>query len=1458
MRHDTIERICRLTPLQDGMFFEALRKQGSSEVVYQVCLELSGAIRPALLREAWRTAIRRHPMLRTSFHYERLDAPVQVTRHDADPPWREVDLRDVPAGEHRARLDELLDADRARPFELTRAPLLRLTLVRGAADRAWLVWTYHHLLLDGWSTYLVLDDVFRAYREFAAGRRPDGAAPRPFWDYVAWLAGRDQRGAEDFWRERLRGLTGPTPLGYEEVPAGAAGAGTAEIAMTLPPDVAGGLDALARRYRITRGTLLNAAWAVVLSRFSGHDDVVFGGIVSGRDPDFRGIDDLVGLFINVQPVRARLRPDRAVDDWLAEFQGQLADARQYDYTPLSTVRRCVDLPRGVPLFESLAVFINYPVRDRWTDGGDVRVVDNRVLQEPHYPLHLTGISGSRGWRLTLGYDTGRFTRTTVSRLGELLTAVLAAIARDPRQSLADLPVWTPTAPLAVLAAAGEPPTRPVADLLAAAAVSAAGGTAVSAGGTALGYPELFARAGHLAAELRSRGAGPDVPVAVWCRTTADTAIATVATVLTGAVLVPLDPADPPALLAAQLATTGTHLLTAGTPTGTPTGTPAGTPADPELAALLAAVATPPTTVPVPPPGAVAPAAPPGAAGPAGPIGVVSGGSALVLAHGDDPGGAVLRQLDLARLLWRLQRIAPVDRRDRVRLAGPAGQLVRNLLWTLAMGATAVLDGPAGAATVAWLARHEIGALAGGLAGGTAPPRRVLCAGGVLPSAVRAAFVADPRVELIEEHPAELGGTVLVGTGWDGPRHCPGDGRLRTGPRVFPAPGAAPVGLTEGDPRLWAVAEVLRRHPAVRDAAARVVTGTDGTPAVLAYLVLADAGGRDVAVAELRDMLADRLPAELSPRTFVTVDAIVRGPDGDLDPAALPAPDGGSPAGAERPADPVADLVAAIWAQILEQDAGRLDDRSNFFDLGGHSLLAIRLVSRLRSALGVDFSLTHLFADPTISGTARAVRALLAGDRPEAAPDRIPPAPRDEPLPASFAQERIWFVDQLGDGPANNVMLPGRLRRPLDEAALRVAVAGLLRRHEALRTCLRERDGAVVQVVLAEPDVPLAVDDLSDQPLEVAERRARQLLERDVTRRFDLATEVPVRVRLVRLAAADTVLAVCVHHAAFDGWSTGVLFRDLGELYDAALAGREPELPPLAVQYADFSRWQRERLTGERLDRLVGYWRERLAGMPERLRLTPMPARPDGERTGGGDVVERDLPAAVASGVRELTAAEGVTPFMVLLAAFAVLLSRRTGRDDVVVGSPLADRDPAVLEPLIGLFVNTQVLRLPLTGGPTFRELLARTREVALGALAHHDLPFGRLVSAVSPDRMADQMPLVQVSFNMQNTPDRPFELAGGAASHFPVRQEVPRFELTAELHEGPGGLRCAFHFAEDVYHRPFVERLADEYADLLQVLLSDPDRPVPLAATADGAPAAADDQDLRAGSRALLRELSRR
>jgi non-ribosomal peptide synthetase component F/NRPS condensation-like uncharacterized protein/acyl carrier protein len=1358
----SVERVCRLTPLQDGMFFEALRKQGSTEVNYQICLELSGELRPALLREAWRTVVRRHPILRTSFHYERLDVPVQVAHRDADPPWSELDWRGVDELTQDGMLADLLDAERAEPFELTAAPLMRLTCARTAGNRFLLVWTYHHLLLDGWSMYLVLDDVTHCYRELAAGRIPALPPTRPYWEYVAWLQQQDGAGAEEFWRRRLAGFTTPTPVGYEEVHATAARAEFGEVVRTLPDGTEDALADLAARHRITQGTAVQAAWAVALSRYTGREDVVFGNIVSGRPPEFDGADDIVGLFINMLPVRAVVRDDMTLPEWLAGFQEDLLEARQHQHAPLTTIQQWSAVPRGMQLFESIAVFINYPVRESWTDGGEATVTGLHVVQEPHYPLHLTVVAGDGGWRLTLGYDAARFRHGTAERIIDLFRSVLTAISACADDRVGDLPHWTATAPLADLAAGDSAPAAGWPDLIRAVAATVPGNLAVlSARGGRLTYRDLLTRAQSLATRMRAVGAGPGRAVELRMARSPELVVALTATALAGAA-VAVEGAAGDLVCAADAAQQDGFAITGWLDA-------AGMAFDPFA------------------PATVAP-------------------DSVVTWHG------------MTTLLWWSQRAMPLSEDDVVLDTRPGSSFagLRDLLWALARGATVVTDEEAEThVTVATVTAES----AHGIADQRLPAlRRVLVSPGPVNSATLR-LLRRRTAPIIEEFPG--GDATRVSTFFAADRGealvSPPVGRRRTGERVFPR--STGQGLTEDDPRLWTVEAVLARHPAISDAVVRVVTTEDKKSTVVAYVV---ADENAVTAAALSELVAVRLGRTLVPDKFITLAAIPATPDGRVDITALPA---GTSTPADGTADQLTAMVIEVWAQVFDISPAQLDKRLGFFDIGGHSLMAIRLVSRIRATFGIGFTLNDLFAAPSIEGCVRMVRsALVNGDAPDDDLGPIVRAPRDRPLPMSFSQERFWFLDQIRTGQPNNVLLPSRIAGRIDPDVLRVALRQVVRRHEILRTYLSEKDGVPVQLISEEATDVLVTDDLSGLPLDVAERQARALLEADAVHRFDLAAEPPLRVRLVRLSAEDHVLGLCIHHVAFDGWSTRVLFVDLTAAYQAAAAGDTTTLPELPVQYADFAQWQRQRLAGARLERLLGFWRDRLAGAPDVLDLAP--ALPAGAVSNVRAEHETFLPGDLTGPLERLAAQESSTLFMALLAGYAVVLARQSGRDDVVIASPVAGRDHPDAEGLIGFFVNTVVLRADLSGEPTFRELLRRVRKVCLDALAHSEMPFEKLVSSLRPDRVADRLPLAQVAFTFQAGPAPPLEFDGRACEYFPVSQGVARFELDIEAYPWDGGVKCVFRYSVDRYRRGLATGLAAEYVDLIRRFVADPDQPV--------------------------------
>ncbi|HEX8211691.1 MAG TPA: condensation domain-containing protein, partial [Longimicrobium sp.] len=484
-----------------------------------------------------------------------------------------------------------------------------------------------------------------------------------------------------------------------------------------------------------------------------------------------------------------------------------------------------------------------------------------------------------------------------------------------------------------------------------------------------------------------------------------------------------------------------------------------------------------------------------------------------------------------------------------------------------------------------------------------------------------------------------------------------------------------------------------------------------------------------------------------------------------------------------------------------------------FDLGGHSLLATRVVARVRAGMGRELPLRTLFEGATLAEVARGL--TRSGEEEE---EPIARVERDGPLPLSFAQERLWFVEQMEPGGATyNMPLALRLRGRLDVDALGLALEEIVRRHEPLRTTFAAgADGPVQRVHPAGP-VPLPVDDASDAAAWVREHSLEP---------FDLERGPVFRARLLRSGPEDHTLLLVVHHIASDGWSTGVLASDLGALYAAFCLGEPSPLAEPEVGYADFAAWQRSRLSGERLERELAFWRGQLHDAPAVLELPTDRPRPQAGTRARGAEERVTIPRALADALRALGEGENATPFMVLMAAFQLLLARYSGQEAVVVGTPVAGRTRPEVEGLAGFFVNMLPLCTRFSGDPSFRALLARVREGALQAFEHQALPFEKVVEAVAPERRSGHSPIFQAVFALQNTPRATLSLPGLEVSRVADETGVTKFDLTLFLSESGEGFSGGVQYAADLFDAATIRRMLAHYTRLLEEVAAQPDLPL--------------------------------
>ncbi|MGQ4420041.1 condensation domain-containing protein, partial [Streptomyces sp. SAS_269] len=512
-----------------------------------------------------------------------------------------------------------------------------------------------------------------------------------------------------------------------------------------------------------------------------------------------------------------------------------------------------------------------------------------------------------------------------------------------------------------------------------------------------------------------------------------------------------------------------------------------------------------------------------------------------------------------------------------------------------------------------------------------------------------------------------------------------------------------------------------------------------------------------------------------------------------------------------PRTPAERLVAAAWTDVLDTDEVGADD--DFFALGGDSILAVRVTSRLRAAFGTDVSPRLLFTHSTLSDLAAALGEPGDGDTA----DTIPAAAPDAPAPLSYAQQRLWFLDRFEPGSTEYTTLSVlRLRGPLDVAALRTALDGLVVRHEALRTTFTEQDGQARQIVHPPRSVDLPVTDLPDGAA------LDGLLDREAAMPFDLATGPLLRARLARLAADEHVLVLAVHHIVTDGWSFGVLARDLGEMYGASLSDRGPELPEIPVRYRDFAAWQRSR--ADRAEAELAHWRRALDGVTP-LELPTDRPRP-AVRTRDGALVTFTLPAALTERLRERAREADATLYMALVAACQTLLARWAGQEDVTVGTVTAGRERPELHDVVGMFVNTLVLRARIRPGLSFRQLLAEVRTTVLEAFAHQEVPFERVVDALQPERDTSRTPLFQVMVALHNLGAEPPRLSGLTAEPVTPPVRTATFDLAFDFVEGDDGLTGHLEYNTGLFDADTAERLADRLRTLLEAAAEDPGQAV--------------------------------
>lgn len=1430
-------------------------------------------VTPETLRAALLAQVQRHEILRTEVR-DAEGLPLQFISDQANLHWSGMDWRGLSEADQARALDELfagsLPADeglQARWLERSAGPVLFLALSGTRGDAASL-------------------DVVMAAALAQLMAAPASTDPVQYADYAEWQYETLMESPEGagFWRRQR--AEGVGRLSLEE--SGAGDFAPRHIEVALPSAVA--------------ETEVFAAWTWLLAKHLAQPLLPLAVFDAGRSEE---VLDACGPYARLLPLGLPVDPAASWSAW-----SQAANAARA--TALAWADSC---PAGFGYEGGCEVACaqtgpDVSLQYRYTAMSSVDLEPLRAFAlEARFRLRLELVEGAAGLRARLAYDASRFSPAAAQALVEQLQALLLTRS-DDQPSLLDAATRARVADgLAPLREASVS-TELLHELIATQAQRVPDRIAVSASGRELSYRELEARAEHLARQLVARGVGPDSIVGLCLQRSVDLITAILGVLKAGGAYLPLDPGYPRERLAYMAADSGAMLILAETATAerAQVGTVL------LVEDLLAEAAS--GSLALPRPQAAQLAYIIYTSGSTGrPKGVaVSHANAVhsTLARHEFYTRPVAHFLllssyafdsSVAGIFWtlsqggRLSLPAEEDYRDVPALARLiTGGQVSHLLALPSLYAQLLEEGGLTSLTdvivageacpPALIGRHCERLPAVALHNEYGPTEgAVWCAAQTLSAGDDPVPIGGPiprmHVYVLDEQlaalPAGVAGELYIAgpglargylgrPGLTAERFLPnpfvsGERLYRTGDRVCWRPDGVLLFLGRVDHQvkirgyrieLGEIEARLREHAAVAEAVALVREDRPGELRVVAYVVPRGAFN----VESLRAQLATALPEYLLPSAYVTLTSLPLTPNGKLDRKALPAPE---QAGRRyvAPRTVTESLIAGIWANVLGLPQVGVED--NFFELGGHSLMATQVVSRLRQTFGVELPVRELFAAPTVAALAAAVGARRELSGAGLAP--IAPAPRDGVLPLSFAQQRLWFLSELEpDNPAYHMAGGLHLQGRLDAQALAQALQALVDRHEILRTRFPlDAQGRPVQHVEPALTLQLPLIDVSQEAdVEAAAAvRARQ----EALRPFDLRQGPLLRACLIRLQAERHHLVLTFHHIVGDGGSTEQLLSDLTALYAQAVAQGEAGLSTLPLQYADYAVWQRQTLTDAVLAEELAWWRQRLGAEQPLLALPSDRPRP-AQSSGRGCLYRFRFPATLASELKAFARGRSLTLFMLLEAAFAALLARLSGQDDIRIGTPVAGRDRLELESVAGLFVNTVVLRHDFGQLPSFEQLLTTVREAVLEAHAHQRLPFERLVDQLAPERDLSHHPLFQVMFDFQTerygSLSRLPELS---AEVFSLDTATSKFDLSLSCAEQGDDLEGVLEYSSDLFEPATVARLAEHYVALVAAALDQPGQPLadlPLLSSAEAqalSPAPVQDLPLAAGFPALFAQV---
>ncbi len=1485
-----IEDIYPLSPMQQGMLFHALLEPDSPTYNEQMFFKLRGTIDMERFKQALSNLIQRHAVLRTAFIYKKSEKLLQVVRKTVDLPLTLLDWQDLSADEQDRAFRRLLDEDRRRGFNLSKAPLLRIHLIRLNKERWQVLWSNHHIILDGWSNPVLLKELFFFYESAMRGGRVDLPPARPFKEYIVWLQKQDKEQATRYWKELLADVSAPTPFNVDRLPNPVTRAdryGKKSIRLTV--EEAEQVRQMARRENVTINTVVQGAWSLLLHHYSREEKVIFGATVSGRPAQIPDVQNMVGLFINTLPMRVNLEGEKATNFWLREIQQQGLALRDYEYSALADVQKQSGVEGTLPLFESILVFENYPVEEEMgKQKTSLTLTDFAVYEQTNFPLTLL-IAADRELIIDASYQPTRFTEEAIASMLQHMKNLILSLARNGTAPLRYHQLLSPPQAKEMIRHWNETETAyDAAEILPVRferqAAATPGRTALVFEEERLSYSQFNRAVNRLAHHLIKMGVRPDDRIAVYMERSIELVLALYAIHKAGAAYVPIAPDNPRDRVLFMLEDSNARLLLCTAHHKDDALLRGQNILVVDRQALPEERDDNPPLHPEPQQAAYM---------------IYTSGST-----GRPKGTLVSHEAIRNRLQW-MQDTFPLTEEDRILQKTPFtfDVSVWEFFWPLMYGATLVIARPGGHKDTAYLVEairdHQVTTIH------FVPPmlqvfleawqvetcrslKRVICSGEALPYDLKNRFfsklnaelhnlygpteaavdvtwypcpvespyallpiglpVANTRIYVLDErlNPVPVGvpgelfiAGVQLARGYhrrpgltaekfiaDPYASVPGTRMYRTGDLVRRLPDGHIDYLSRIDFQLkirgfrielGEIEHHLAQLPQIREAVVTVYEPQAGNKQLAAYVI--PASRAEIDPQGMRSALASRLPDYMIPVHIIPLEDFPLTPNGKVDRRALPKPGPvtDSPQTVVAPTNEIERTIHSIWQDILETD--NISIHTDFFQLGGHSILATRLVTRFRQAFDVEIPLAALFEATTIARQALLVEMEQAmGNKPALPP--LEPVSRNDRLPVSLPQQRLWFIDQFNPGTtAYNINLALRIHGPLEREILQQSIRLVVERHEILRTSFTNRDGTPYLTIHPEYRFELEFDQ-NTKPQRMTDLIRSATSEMAATV-FDLSKLPLLRMKIIALGEEDYLLCGVIHHIISDGLSMGILIREVLQNYDALSRGENPQPPPLPFQYADYAHWQRQWLSGDILERHIGYWKEHIGLQPPVLELPTDFPRP-AVQTFNGRQFDFELESGLTQALNRFSRENGVTLFMTLMTAWQILLHRYSRQHTILIGTPVTGRLLEEANALIGFFVNTLVIKGQYDSDTTLKEALMRIRRNVLEAHAHQSLPFEQLVDLLQPERDLSHPPLFQAAFILQNRQTTEPEISGLRFEEIVPDSVVAKVDISLYASETREGLRLRLEYNSDLFRENTIERMARHLSMLLSSMTANP------------------------------------